>query len=195
MTESYLRYRLEALNRALAWWNTCCSALGKLFFPPSMSIWTSSHAIFYRLHKWRLRLLKIDARLTFGVDSNAHVSLLFSNLQIIRELCKSVTSKTGKVSCSQLKIFFSFRFFFFLIKRKHIKRHFSTCLLQARKAEMVSRENKAEGLFLLTIALSYKFSLNPQPPLTVEFPLFLAFSFAPPPFFFSLSCFSTLSAS
>lgn len=74
-------------------------------------------------------------------------------------------------------------FFFFFDKdpkRKHIKGHFSTCLLQAQKAEMVSRENKAESLFLLTIALSYKFSLNPQPPLTVEFPLFLAFSFAPP---------------
>lgn len=41
-------------------------------------------------------------------------------------------------------------------KRKHIKRHFYTCLLQAQKAEMVSGENKTEGLFLPTIALSYK---------------------------------------
>lgn len=41
-------------------------------------------------------------------------------------------------------------------KRKHIKRHFYTCLLQVQKAEMVSRENKTESLFLPTIALSYK---------------------------------------
>lgn len=41
-------------------------------------------------------------------------------------------------------------------KRKHIKRDFSTCLLQAQKAEMVSRENTTESVFLLTIALSYK---------------------------------------
>lgn len=59
-------------------------------------------------------------------------------------------------------------------KRKHIKRHFYTCLLQAQKAEMVSRENKTEGLFLPTIALSYKNLLEslaspqcqpPSPPL------------------------------
>lgn len=56
-------------------------------------------------------------------------------------------------------------------KRKHIKRHFYTCLLQAQKAEMVSRENKTEGLFLPTIALSYKNLLESlaspqcQPPL------------------------------
>lgn len=60
-------------------------------------------------------------------------------------------------------------------KRKHIKRHFYTCLLQAQKTEMVSRENKTEGLFLPTIALSYKNLLEslaspqcqqPSPPLT-----------------------------
>lgn len=92
-------------------------------------------------------------------------------LQVLRE-------RQGKF-CAHRKDFF----FDKDLKRKHIKRHFSTCLLQAQKAEMVSRENKVESLFLLTIALSYKFSLNPQPPLTVEFPLFLAFSFAPLPFF------------
>lgn len=60
-------------------------------------------------------------------------------------------------------------------KRKHIKRHFYTCLLRAQKAEMVSRENKTEGLFLPTIALSYKNLLeslaSPQcqlPPLTAS---------------------------
>lgn len=41
-------------------------------------------------------------------------------------------------------------------KRKDIKRDFYTCLLQAQEAEMVSRENKTEALFLPTIALSYK---------------------------------------
>lgn len=110
------------------------------------------------------------------------ISLLFSHLQIIRELCKCY--KKDEES------FVPTEFFFFLIKtqRENISKDiFSTCLLQAQKAEMVSRENKAESLFLLTIALSYKFSLNPQPPLTVEFPLFLAFSFAPLPSSFSRS--------
>lgn len=63
-------------------------------------------------------------------------------------------------------------------ERKHIKKHFTTCLLQAQKAEMVSRENKTESLFLLTIALSYKISLNPKPPVTVEFPLSFSRSLA-----------------
>lgn len=122
--------------------------------------------------------MKIDVNITCGVDANTHISLLFSDLQLIRELCKCY-EKDRESFVPTEKIFF----FDKDLKRKHIKRHFSTCLLQAQKAEMVSRENKVESLFLLTIALSYKFSLNPQPPLTVEFPLFLAFSFAPLPFF------------
>lgn len=66
-------------------------------------------------------------------------------------------------------------------KRKHIKRHFYTCLLQAQKAEMVSRENKTEGLFLPTIALSYKNLLESlaspqcQPPPTHPPSLFSSF--------------------
>lgn len=32
--------------------------------------------------------MKIDVKITFDVDSNAHVSLLFSDLLIIRELFK-----------------------------------------------------------------------------------------------------------
>lgn len=78
-------------------------------------------------------------------------------------------------------------------KRKHIKRHFYTCLLQAQKAEMVSRENKTEGLFLPTIALSYKNLLEslaspqcqpPSPPLSSPpLPSPLRFSLFP----FSLS--------
>lgn len=63
--------------------------------------------------------------------------------------------------------------FWYRPREKTYQKTFTTCLLQAQKAEMVSRENKTESLFLLTIALSYKTSLNPQPPVTVEFPLFL----------------------
>lgn len=116
--------------------------------------------------------LKIDVKLTLGVDSNAHISLLFSDLQIIREHCKCY-KKDKESFIPTENIFFDTD-----PKRKHIKRHFSTCLLQAQKAEMVSRENKTESLFLLTIALSYKISLNPQPPLTVDFPLSLSLSFS-----------------
>lgn len=96
------------------------------------------------------------------------------------ENCASVTRKTRKVSSSQ-NLFFDTT-----PKRKHIKRNFSTCLLQAQKAEMVSRENKTASLFLLTIALSYKIFLNPQPPLTVDFllSLFLLFIYFPPYFFY-----------
>lgn len=83
-------------------------------------------------------------------------------------------------------------------KRKHIKRHFYTCLLQAQKAEMVSGENKTEGLFLPTIALSYKNLLeslaspqcqppSPPPPPSASPPL-------PSPLLsLSLSPFSSLS--
>lgn len=100
------------------------------------------------------------------IDLNTHKDVWFpSDLGLIRK--KSLARKTRKVSYPQ-------KTFFFLVtdpERKHIKKHFTTCLLQAQKAEMVSRENKTESLFLLTIALSYKISLNPKPPVTVEFPL------------------------
>lgn len=126
--------------------------------------------------------MKIDVKITFTVDSNAHKFAFLSSSDHQRTL-QVLPERWGKFCAHR-----NFLFFFDKDpKRKHIKRHFSTCLLQAQKAEMVSRENKAERLFLLTIALSYKFSLNPQPPLTVEFPLFLAFSFAPLPSSFSCS--------
>lgn len=85
-------------------------------------------------------------------------------------------SSEKKKSCTKDKESFipTENIFFSLVtdpERKHIKKHFTTCLLQTQKAEMVSRENKTESLFLLTIALSYKISLNPKPPVTVEFPL------------------------
>lgn len=75
-------------------------------------------------------------------------------------------------------------------KRKHIKRHFYTCLLQAQKAEMVSGENKTEGLFLPTIALSYKNLLEslaspqcqpPSPPPPSSSASSLALLFLPSP--------------
>lgn len=82
-------------------------------------------------------------------------------------------------------------------KRKHIKRHFYTCLLQAQKAEMVSGENKTEGLFLPTIALSYKNLLESQasPQCQPPSPPLLPRSLPPlpPPLFASLSPFSSLS--
>lgn len=103
------------------------------------------------------------------IDLNAHKDVCFrSDLGLIRRRRKK------KVLHKRQGKFHTHRKHFFLVtdpERKHIKKHFTTCLLQAQKAEMVSRENKTESLFLLTIALSYKISLNPKPPVTVEFPL------------------------
>lgn len=91
-----------------------------------------------------------------------------------------ILGSSEKKSCTKDKeSFIPTENIFFLVtdpERKHIKKHFTTCLLQAQKAEMVSRENKTESLFLLTIALSYKISLNPKPPVTVEFPLSFSYS-------------------
>lgn len=75
------------------------------------------------------------------IDLNTHKDVCFpSDLGLIRRKKKSLAQKTRKVSYPQN--------FFFLVtdpERKHIKKHFTTCLLQAQKAEMVSRENKTES--------------------------------------------------
>lgn len=109
------------------------------------------------------------------IDLNTHKDVCFpSDLRLIRKKKKSCTKDKESFIPTE-NIFFS------LVtdpERKHIKKHFTTCLLQAQKAEMVSRENKTESLFLLTIALSYKISLNPKPPVTVEFSLSFSRSLA-----------------
>lgn len=107
------------------------------------------------------------------IDLNTHKDVCFpSDLRLIRK--KSCTKdKESFIPTEEKK-----KSLVTDPERKHIKKHFTTCLLQAQKAEMVSRENKTESLFLLTIALSYKISLNPKPPVTVEFPLSFSRSLA-----------------
>lgn len=101
--------------------------------------------------------------------SSQVVSPLISNM--IRRQHQFTETRRKKKKSSMLR---QKKYFDIDPKRKHIKRHFYTCLLQAQKAEMVSRENKTEGLFLPTIALSYKNLLEslaspqcqpPSPPL------------------------------
>lgn len=119
-----------------------------------------------------------------NVDSNKFTSCVSSDLQHDQKAAPVYRDKMWKKFHAQTQK----KYFDIDPKRKHIKRHFYTCLLQAQKAEMVSRENKTEGLFLPTIALSYKNLLeslaSPQcqpPPLpSPSLPLFpLHFSLFP----------------
>lgn len=87
-----------------------------------------------------------------NVDSNKFTSCVSSDLQHDQKAAPVYRDKMWKKFHAQTQK----KYFDIDPKRKHIKRHFYTCLLQAQKAEMVSRENKTEGLFLPTIALSYK---------------------------------------
>lgn len=122
-----------------------------------------------------------------NVDSNKFTSCVSSDLLHDQKAAPVYRDKKWKKFHAQTQK----KYFDIDPKRKHIKRHFYTCLLQAQKAEMVSRENKTEGLFLPTIALSYKNLLESlaspqcQPPLpSPSFPLSpLHFSLFP----FSLS--------
>lgn len=113
--------------------------------------------------------------------SSQVVSPLISNM--IRRQHQFTETRRKKKKSSMLR---QKKYFDIDPKRKHIKRHFYTCLLQAQKAEMVSRENKTEGLFLPTIALSYKNLLEslaspqcqqPSPPLPSPRPPSLSSSF------------------
>lgn len=126
-----------------------------------------------------------------NVDSNKFTSCVSSDLQHDQKAAPVYRDKTWRKFHAQTQK----KYFDIDPKRKHIKRHFYTCLLQAQKAEMVSRENKTEGLFLPTIALSYKNLLESlaspqcQPP-TPSPPLALPLSFSPSPRRFSLFPFS-----
>lgn len=88
-----------------------------------------------------------------NVDSNKFTSCVSSLIfNMIRKQHQFMDTRCEKKFHAQTQK----KYFDIDPKRKHIKRHFYTCLLQAQKAEMVSGENKTEGLFLPTIALSYK---------------------------------------
>lgn len=115
-----------------------------------------------------------------NVDSNKFTSCVSSDLQHDQKAAPVYRDKTWRKFHAQTQK----KYFDIDPKRKHIKRHFYTCLLQAQKAEMVSGENKTEGLFLPTIALSYKNLLEslaspqcqPPPPLPSPRPPSLLFS-------------------
>lgn len=114
------------------------------------------------------------------VDSNKFTSRVSSDLRHNQKAAPVYRDEAGqekKFHAQTQKKYFDID-----PKRKDIKRDFYTCLLQAEEAEMVSRENKTEGLFLPTIALSYKNLLeslaSPQcqgPPLHTH-PLLFSFS-------------------
>lgn len=113
--------------------------------------------------------------LAWNVDSSKFTSYVSSDLQHDQKAAPVYRDKMWKKFRAQTQK----KYFDIDPKRKHIKRHFYTCLLQAQKAEMVSRENKTEGLLLPTIALSYKNLLESlastqcQPPTPPRPPSFL----------------------
>lgn len=97
-------------------------------------------------------------RPVLNVDSNkctTSVSSDLENHQKAVQVLKEIREEKFHAHTHKIKIFYIDP------KRKHFKRHFNTCLLQVQRVAMVSRENKTESLFLLTIALSYKTSLVP----------------------------------
>lgn len=147
------------------------------------------HCLF--LLSWRQRrgtgiiknsILRRSERITsaLDVDSNKFASRISSDLrhdQKAAPVYRDEAEREKKFHAQTQKKYFDIN-----PKRKDIKRDFYTCLLQAQEAEMVSRENKTEGLFLPTIALSYKNLLEslaspqcqpplPPPPFLSFFPL------------------------
>lgn len=86
--------------------------------------------------------MKIDDKIIFGVESNAHISLHFSDVQIIRELCERYEKDRESLRLTA-KIFF----FDKDPKRKHIKRHFLHVFCKHKKPKWCQEKTKQKACF------------------------------------------------